>query len=98
MMTKDEERAEQQVVDDGEVTGPHVPGVVLQEGGPGLTAGRGWPEPVEVFLNGALADLDAEFEQFTSNAFSAPQPILLRHLLDEINDLRGDTRFAVLLP
>ncbi len=38
---EDEEGAKQQVADDGEVTGPNVPSVVLQEGAPGLTAGRG---------------------------------------------------------
>ena len=93
---KDEDRAKEQVVDHGEVTGPDVLGVVLQEGAPGLTAGGRWPELVQVLLDGAFADVDPEFEQFTVNAFGTPQPVLLRHLFDEINDFLGDTRFALL--
>ena len=85
-------------MDDGEVTGPDVLGLVLQEDAPGLTTGRGWPELVEVFLNGTFTDVDAEFEQFAANTLRTPQPVFLRHLLDEINDLLGDARFAVLLP
>jgi len=95
---EDEEGTKQQVVDDGEITSPDVLGLVLQESTPGLIAGRGWPELVEVFLNGAFADLNTEFEQFTPNAFGAPQPVFLRHLFDEIDDLLGDARLAVLLP
>ena len=54
---KDEDRAKQQVVDGGEVTGPDVLGVVLEEGFPGLAAGGGRSELVEVFLDGTFADL-----------------------------------------
>ena len=95
---KDEEGTKQQVVDDGEITSPNVLGLVLQESAPGLIAGRGWPELVEVFLNGAFADLNTEFEQFTPNAFGASQRVFLRHLFDEINDLLSNAGFAVLLP
>ena len=53
---KDEDWAKQQVVDGGEVTGPDVLGVVFQESTPGLTAGGGWSELVDVFMDGTFAD------------------------------------------
>ncbi len=78
---KDVDGSEQQVVDDGEVTGPDVVGVVFQESMPVLTAGGGWTELVEVLLDGAFADLKAKLEQFTANAFRPPVlATLLIHL------------------
>ena len=61
---KDENGMKEQIVDHSEVTGPDVLGVVLEEGFPGLVAGGGWSEFVEVFLNGAFTDVETEFEQF----------------------------------
>jgi hypothetical protein len=72
---KDEQGAKQQVVDNGEVTSPDVLGVVLQEGAPGLTAGRRWPELVQVLLNGAFADLEAQHPECVphpTTGFPAP--------------------------
>lgn len=43
----------------------------------------------DVLLNCALGDGEAEFEQFAVNAFSTPQQILLRDLLDQGDGLRG---------
>lgn len=41
------------------------------------------PEGVCVFLNGALGNLHADFEQFTANAFRTPERVVADHLLDE---------------
>ena len=94
---KDVDGSEQEIMHHSEVTGPDVVGVVFQESTPGLTGGGGWSELVEVFLDGAFADLKAKFEQFTTDAFRTPQPVFLRHLFDEIDDLLCDAGFAVFL-
>ena len=36
-----------------------------------------------VLLNGALAHVDAQFQEFTPYAFSTPEPIVRRHLSDQ---------------
>jgi len=46
-----------------------------------------------VALDSALADLDAELEEFASDALRTPR-VLPRNLLDEIDGLLGDPRFS----
>jgi len=94
---KDENGAKQQIVNHGEATGPDVLDVVLEEGFPGLVSNRVWSELIQIFLDGAFADVDAEFEQFAANAFCSPQSVFLGYLFDEINDFLGDTGFTVFL-
>jgi len=45
-----------------------------------------------VLADAALADIDAEFEQFTVNAGCTPSGILAAHLANQISDLTGDGR------
>jgi hypothetical protein len=59
---KDKDGAKDQVVDNREITGPDILSVVLQEGAPGLAAGGGRSELVQVLLDGAFADVDPQFE------------------------------------
>ena len=88
---KDEEGAKHQVMDNGEIISSDVQGVVLQEGFPGLVSGRSWSELVEVLLDGAFADVDTRFEQFTPNAFRTPQPVFLSHLFQSYHNFSGVT-------
>ena len=42
---------------------------------------------LHVLLNRAFADADTQFEQFASDPFRSPEPIVPRHLLDQGDSL-----------
>ncbi len=42
-----------------------------------------------VLLNGAFADADAQLEEFATDPFSSPEPILRRHFLDQSHGFCG---------
>src|SRR3982074_985231 len=75
---------EEDVVALDEVASPGVFGVVLEEGRPCLSTSPG-ADPSHVLLDGALADLDAELEQFPANALSAPEPTAAGHVANQHN-------------
>src|SRR6184192_4107536 len=68
-----------------EVDGDQLLGVILQECAPGLR--RRFAAAHHVFVDAALRDADAEFEQFAVDARSTPAGILPAHLEDQISDL-----------
>src|SRR5215472_5018542 len=73
-----------------EVHGDHGLDVILQEGPPGL---RRWlPASRHVLAHTSLADVDAEFEQFTVAAWRSPQWVLAAHLADQFSDMFRDFR------
>lgn len=74
---------EEQVMCDGEVTGPDARGVILEKRRPGLTGFAGAPR--QIALDRALANANAEFEEFTTNTFRTPQTIFRRESLDEVD-------------
>jgi hypothetical protein len=93
---EDEQGAEEQVVDDGEVAGPDAGGLVLEERAPGRTVLCGMsPYYSHVLLDGALADLDGELEQFATDVFGTPEAILLGHLPDEVDGFLRGTRSSL---
>src|ERR1017187_4370249 len=76
-----------------EIAGPDR--VISQECGPGLSAARTCgPRASHVSLDRALRDADAELQELASNPFGTPEPVLGRHVVDEGDDARRDTRFA----
>jgi hypothetical protein len=82
----DEEReqgSEEQVGELQEVARPDLAAVRAQEARPRLAGRARRPDAAEVALDGALADRDAEFEQFASDALGAPEPVLPGHPLDQ---------------
>src|SRR5215469_12058712 len=82
--------AKEEVGDLQEITGPDVFGMIVQEGLPGLSS---WPcgtDLPHVLLNGPLADVDSQFEQFATNTLCSPQAIVPGHLLDQGHGLLGD--------
>ncbi len=88
-----EERLEEQVMQLEEVAGPHVLGVIPDEGSPRL-AGQMWRTRLtDVTLDGPLGDLDVQLEQLTLNSISTPQPIVCGHVLDQRDRLGWDLRF-----
>jgi hypothetical protein len=66
--------------------------MILQECAPGLR--RRLAAVHHVLADAALADIDAEFEQFTVNAGCTPSGILPAHLANQISDLTGDGRWS----
>jgi len=61
----------------------------VQEGLPGLSSWPAGAHGSHVLLNGALADADAQFEEFTTNPFCSPQSVVPCHFLDQGDGLGG---------
>jgi hypothetical protein len=77
---EDEQELECDRRNDEEVYGDQVPGVVLEEGAPGL---RWWPTlPDHVFRDGGLRNFNSDFQQFSMKAWSAPEWIGRAHFAD----------------
>jgi hypothetical protein len=89
-----EQRAEERVGHLQEVARPDVAGVVAQERRPRLSFRAGPWYLAQVFLHRPLADADVEFEQLAPDALGAPERIVARHLLDEIDGRRRQRRGA----
>ena len=87
---------EEQAGRGGEITSPHFMGMILEKCGPVLT--RSFSYLLHVFLDGSLADFDAEFEQLALNLLGTPEPVFLSHFLDKINCFLGDTWLPVFRP
>ena len=86
-----EDGSKEQVVGLDEVASPGLVGVVVQEGGPVLSAATGRLDPTHMLLDSSLADPDAQLEQLASDALGAPR-VVSCHLLDQLDGLRGDAR------
>src|SRR5260370_26104802 len=67
-----------------EVDRHHCLDVILQEGPPRLR--RRLPTAYDVLADAGLADIDAEFEQFSVDAGRAPERILAAHLSNQLAD------------
>src|ERR1051325_3690161 len=65
-----------------QVGSPEMMSMVAQERPPGL-AQRAWRSTPAVATNRAVADDDAQLEQFTSDPLAAPQPIVARYGRDQ---------------
>ncbi len=74
------------------VAGPDLCGGVAQKGRPLLTSWLVGTNSSHVFLDRPLADRYAQFQEFTPDAFSTPEPILSGHLLDQGDGLCRDLR------
>jgi hypothetical protein len=82
--------AKEEVGELEEIARPGLAAVVAQEGRPPLAGGARWPHTAHVSLDGALADADPQLAQLAADALGAPQPVLARQPLDEIDGLLGD--------
>ena len=49
---------------------------------------------LHVLLDGALADMNAQFQEFSANPFCTPESILFRHLPDQGDGFGGDFRLV----
>ena len=80
-------------MDDGEIARPDIVGVILKEGGPGLTRVPAALRHVSLYRS--FADFDAQLEQFAANALCAPQAVRTHHCFDEVDGFLGDTRLRL---
>ncbi len=85
-----EERTEEKVCHGKKVAGPDLLGMGVYERPPRLSSWPAGAHSSHVLLNGALADADAQLEQFAPDALCSPQSIVPRHLLNQGDSLLGD--------
>ena len=89
-----EERSKKEIGDLQEVARPDLSCVSAQKRAPLLTLWLGCANRPHVLLNSSLADMNAQFQQFPTNPFSTPKPIVLRHLPDQGDRFGGDLRLV----
>ena len=80
MMKQACERTKEEVGDLQEITGPDLLCMRVQKGLPPLSSWSCGAHGSHVLLNGPLAEADAQFEQFPTNAFCSPQSVVPGHL------------------
>jgi hypothetical protein len=89
-----EERSKEEISHLQEVAGPDICGMIAQKGRPLLSSGPQGANRSHILLNGPLAQVNAQFQEFATNPFSAPESILRRHLSDQGNGFRGYPRLT----
>ncbi len=88
------ERPKEQIGDLQEITGPDRSCMVAQKGLPLLTSWLLGANCPHILLDRPLAHSQAQFQQFSTNALSSPEPIVLRHLPDQGDRFRGYHRLV----
>jgi len=76
-------------VEAGEFAGNHLIDVVLKEGAPRL--GRRTPSPDQILADGALGNLDPEFEKLAMDSRSTPCRVLPAHAADQFSGVGGNS-------
>ncbi len=66
--------------------------LIAQKGRPLLSSGLQGVNVPHIFLNGPLAHVNVQFQEFATNPFSTPESILRRHIPDQGNGFRGYLR------
>jgi len=84
--------AKPEIADLDEIAGPDRCSLLAKEGGPTLAIRRHGEDLAQVPPDGSLCDGDAQFEEFASDALSAPQTVLGRHAANEVDDLGRQAR------
>ena len=93
---EDVELPEKQIVNNGEIAGPDVASMILEESSPGLTR---FSAPLRhVSLDCSFTNFDAQLEQFAANAFRTPEAILVCHSSDDVNGFLSDARLQLPFP
>jgi len=83
-----EERSKEEISHLQKVASPDLCGVIVQKGCPPLSPWLRSANSPHVFLDGALAHMNTQFQQFPTNPLSAPEPILRRHFSDQCDSFR----------
>jgi len=85
---KGKERTKEEIRDLQEVASPDICRVITQKGRPLLSSWLGSANEPHVLLDGALADMNIQFQEFPTNPLSSPEAILRCHLSDQQDGLR----------
>lgn len=78
----------------GNVARPNLGRVILEESGPSLSFPSRQTNMSHRVLDGSLPYVNAQLEELTSDTFSSPEAILLRHLLDQFDGLWRKLRLS----
>ena len=76
------ERPKEEIAHLQEIAGTDICRMIAQKGRPFLPSWLGCANLSDVLLDGSLAHMHAEFQQFTTNPLSTPKSILDCHLPD----------------
>jgi hypothetical protein len=87
-----EERSKEEISHLQEVAGPDICRVIAQKGRPVLSSGLQDANVPHIHLNSPLAHMNVQFQEFSTNPFSAPESILRCHLPDQGDGFRGYLR------
>ncbi len=71
---------------------PDVRCMIVQKRRPVLSPWSWCADGSHVLLNGSLADVYAEFQEFPTDTFSSPESILRRHFPDQGDGFGSDLR------
>jgi len=88
------ERAKKQIGHLQEIAGPHVFCVIAQKRRPVLSSRSPDANISHIVLDGPLTHVNIQLEQFPTDAFSSPEPVILRHLLDQGDGLYSHFRLT----
>jgi hypothetical protein len=77
-----EERSKEEIRHLQEVAGPDICRVIAQKGRPFLPPWLGWANASHVLLDGSLAHMKTQFQEFPANPFRTPEAIVYCHLPD----------------
>lgn len=87
-----EERLKEEIRYLQEVAGPNICRVIAQKGRPLLSSGLQDANRSHILLNGPLAHMNVQFQEFSTNPFSTPESILRRHLSEQGDGFHGYLR------
>jgi hypothetical protein len=91
-MKKACERSKAEISHLQKVAGPDICCVIAQKGRPLLSCGLKGTNVPHVLLNGQLAHVNVQFQEFSTNPLSTPESILRRHLSNQGDGFRGYLR------
>src|SRR5215468_1294890 len=91
---KNKDSSGKQIVALHKITDPDSLSMIVEKSSPGSPMRSRLMHPPHITLDGPLADASTQFQQFASDAFGSPQPILVDEAQDQRNSLKRQLGFA----
>src|SRR5712692_194996 len=91
-------RTEEKVRDLEKIAGPNLCSMIVQESGPALSTRSFEANWLHIHLNGPFTHPNIQLEEFPTDAFSPPEPVVCRHLLDEGDRFERGPRLTRIRP
>ena len=86
------ERSKEEITYLQEIAGPDICRMIAQKGRPSLSSWLGCANSSDVLLDGTLAHMKTQFQEFPTNPLRTPKSILHCHLPDQGDGFRGYLR------